>query len=45
MEYRISDKKREIVLYLNGDMIKSISSDQLAEYAETCFKGIKNGTE
>ena len=45
MEYRISDKKREIVLYLNGDMIKSISSDQLAEYAETCFKGIKSGTE
>lgn len=45
MEYKIKHDKKQVVLYINGDMIKSIPSDILAKYAETCFKGIINGTD
>ena len=45
MDYRLSDKKREVTLYWNGDKIKSISSDKLAEYADTCYSGILSGNK
>lgn len=45
MEYKLKPEKREVVLYINGDKIKSISSDLLAKYAVTCYQGIIQGTE
>ncbi len=35
---------KEVRLYINEDLIKSISSERLAEYSETCLNGIRNGT-
>lgn len=43
MEYRLNEKKREVVLYWNGDKIKSISSDKLSEYADSFYSGILSG--
>lgn len=43
MEYRISEKKRLVSLYWNGDKIKSIESDKLAEYANIFYEGIITG--
>ena len=45
MEYRLSDKKREVTLYWNGDKIKSIGSDKLAEYADVFYSGILSGNK
>ena len=44
MEYRLSEKKREVTLYWNGDKIKSISSDVLAAYADAFYEGILSGS-
>ena len=43
MEYRIGDRNREVTLYWNGDKIKTIASDKLAEYAATFYGGIIAG--
>lgn len=43
MEYRVIEKNRNVELYWNGDKIKAISSDVLAQYAETMYAGILAG--
>ena len=43
MEYRVIERNRQVELYWNGDKIKAISSDILAQYAETLFAGILAG--
>lgn len=45
MEYRLSDKKREVTLYWNGDKIKSIDSDTLSDYADKFYAGILAGNK
>ena len=45
MEYRVNDKKKEVVLYYNGDRIKAINSDRLKAYADAIFKGILSGNK
>lgn len=43
MEYRVIDKRREVELYWNGDKIKSVGADILAQYADSLYAGIVRG--
>ena len=45
LEYKFSEKKHIVELYINGDKIKTIKSEWITESAESIYTGMMSGSE
>ena len=45
IEYKLNNQKKQVKLYLNGDVVNIIAKDILKEYANDLFTGIVDGNK